>query len=131
MGLVPEADQSRALFNTICNFFRIISYLSSFSTPALAAAQVGQEVVHPGDGLGDILHRGGIAGPDEALAPGAEGGTGDHRYPLLPQEALTELVGGQAGGTDIREDVESALGLKAAQTDAAQILHQIAAAAVC
>src|SRR5699024_6066609 len=69
--------------------------------PGLLLAQVGQEVVHAGQGLGDVLHAGGVAAADKALAAGTEGGAGDDGHLLLHQEALAEVVGAEAGAPDV------------------------------
>lgn len=65
-----------------------------------------------------------------ALAARAERAAGDDRDLLLVQQALAELLGGQAGGLDGGEDIERALGFEAVESHRAELAEQEAAAQV-
>ena len=77
------------------------SHLSTYPGPrqrallphmSLPAAQVDQEVIQPGDRLGNVLHRCRVAGPDKALAARAKGVSRNDSHLLFHEESLTELL---------------------------------------
>ena len=65
-----------------------------------------------------------------ALAARAERAAGDDRDFLLVQQALAELLGGESGGFNGREDIERALRLEAVESHRAELAEQEAAAQV-
>ena len=88
------------------------------------------EVLNPGNCLGNLGYGGGIGTAHISFATFAEG-VARHQCHMLPhKELLSKFFGGEPGGGDIREDVESSLWLEAFQPSIGQAVINQAAALV-
>src|SRR5262245_5931421 len=79
-------------------------------------ASIPQQGGEPAHGLADVLHGIGVGKANVAFAMDAETGPGNRGHASYFQHLVLQVLGAHAGAGDIREHVEGAAGIEAADT---------------
>src|SRR5204862_7425020 len=92
--------------------------------------ELADKALHPVERLFDVGERCGVGGPHMTRARFAEGRAWHDGYLFFHEQALGELLVGEAGRLDGREGVECAARLEAVEAQAVEAIYYGAAAAV-